>query len=373
VPARLRRRIATVVAVAGLSLVTAVLAVEAGARWVVPLSDEFFRPDPLVGISHIEGRTGRWVSPEFDVQVRINTHGFRDRERTREKPAGAWRVVVLGDSITEAFQVPYDETFTARLERALDTGGRRAEVLNLGLSATGPAQAYLLYRAHGRTYAPDLVVLSLFMGNDFRNSIAELEGKPYLRYPVADADGVLARDASGGIRFTEPAVPGPVRQWLRTHVASYRFVRDRVVPAVTARAAAGAAVDDVLGLYREPLSPAWRRAVDVTLAMIAELDGAVRADHARLLVFVVPAPWEVDPSYPVAGGGSRAGIDYRRAEARAIAWLRGRGISVTSARERFADDIARGGRPFFARDGHLTPHGHVLAAERLREAVEAAL
>ena len=107
--------------------------------------------------------------------------------------------------------------------------------------------------------------------------------------------------------------------------------------------------------------------------MIAELDGAVRADDARLLVFVVPAPWEVDPSYPVAGSGSRAGIDYRRAEARAVARLRERGISVTSARERFAGDIARGGRPFFARDGHLTPHGHALAAERLREAVEAAL
>ena len=372
-PARLRRRIATVGAVAGLSLVAAVLAVEAGARWVVPLSDEFFRPDPLVGISHIEGRAGRWVSPEFDVQVRINTHGFRDRERTREKPAGARRVVVLGDSITEAFQVPYDETFTARLERALDTGREKVEVLNLGLSATGPAQAYLLYRAHGRTYGPDLVVLSLFMGNDVRNSIAELEGKPYLRYPVADTAGVLARDASGAVRFTEPAVPGCARRWLRTHVASYRFVRDRVMPAMTAQATAGGAVDDVLGMYREPLAPAWRRAVDVTLAMIAELDGTVRADAARLIVFVIPAPWEVDPSYPITGSGSRAGIDFRRAEDRAITWLRERGIRVVSARERFAADIARGGRPFFARDGHLTPHGHALAAQRLREAVEAAL
>jgi hypothetical protein len=362
-----------VVTVAVLSLSAAGLALETGARWVVPLSDEFFRPDPVVGIHHIEGRVGRWVSPEFDVQVRINRDGFRDRERTREKPAGAWRVVVLGDSITEAFQVPYEETFTARLERALaTTRGRTVEVLNLGLSATGPAQAYLLYRAHGRTYGPDLVVLALFMGNDFRNSIADLEGKPYLRYPVADAAGVLAREASGAVRFTEPAFPGRVRQWLRTHVASYRFVRARVMPVITAQATAGGAVDDVLGLYREPLSPSWRQAVEVTLAMIAELDAAVRADAARLIVFVIPAPWEVDPSSPVPGSGSRAGIQYRRAEDRVVAWLRDRGIGVVSTRERFAEDVARGGRPFFARDGHLTPHGHALAAEGLRAAVEAA-
>jgi lysophospholipase L1-like esterase len=357
--------------VAAVSLIAAIAALEVGARWVVPLSDEFFRSDPVVGIHHIEGRTGRWVSPEFDVRVTINSAGFRDRERAREKPRGVRRVIVLGDSMTEAFQVPLEATFAARLESTLHAREPRVEVLNMGLTAIGPAQAYLLYHARARAYSPDVVVMMLFMGNDFRNSSFELEGKPYLRYPVADDANRLVRDASGDVRFTAPTRPGRVREWLRTHAASYRFVRDRLMPGIATQALANAPSDDVLGLYRQPLSASWRRAVDVTLAILTELDRAVQADRARLIVFVLPAPWEVDPSYVVAGGGAAGGIDYRAAEERAAAWLRARGIAVVSGRERFADDIARGGRPYFARDGHLTPHGHALVAERLADVVKA--
>ena len=356
---------------AGLTVLTAALAVEAGARWIVPMSDEFFRVDSVMGIHHIEGRSGRWVSAEFDVRIRINRDGFRDADRAWEKPPGTRRIVVLGDSMTEAFQVSVEDTFVAGLERRLRASDRTVEVLNLGVSATGPPQAYLVYRARGRRYGADVVVLALFTGNDFRSALPELEGKPYLRYPVIDATGDLARDAAGDVRFTTPAAPGALRQWARTHLASYRFVRDRVLPVVGAGAVT-AASDDMLALYGEPLAPAWRRAVDVTLAMVGELERVVRADGARLVVLVIPAPWEVDPARALAGG--RGGdVDWRRAERRAEAGLRGRGIEVVSVTGSFASEIARGGRPYFAADGHLTPRGHALVAERLAGSLGSAL
>jgi hypothetical protein len=217
------------------------------------------------------------------------------------------------------------------------------------------------------------VVLVVFMGNDIRGSRADLEGKPYLRYPVVAEDGALARDSAGAVLFTEPARPGWVRQWARTQLASYRFVRDRVVPAFGAGTRT-AASEDVLAVYREPLEPAWRRAVDVTHALIAELERAVRADGGRLLVALLPAPWEVDPAArTLVAGPAEAPVDWRAAERRTVAWMRARGLVALPMSDAFAADIARGGRPYFAADGHLTPHGHALMTEHLADAVEGAL
>ena len=46
------------------------------------------------------------------VQIRINSHGFRDRERTLEKPPGTWRIAALGDSVAFGWGVPTEEVFT---------------------------------------------------------------------------------------------------------------------------------------------------------------------------------------------------------------------------------------------------------------------
>jgi lysophospholipase L1-like esterase len=367
------RSLARLGLLAVLGLLAAVAALEIGVRWLVPMSDEFFRPDGVAGVHHIAGRSGRWRSREFDVTVRINSHGFRDRERAHARPPGTRRVVVLGDSMTEAFQVPLDDTFTARVERRLNVAARAVEVLNLGITALGPAQEYLIYRAYGAPYAPDVVVLVVFMGNDIRGSSPDLEGKPYLRYPVVAQDGGLARDPAGAVMFTEPARPGRIRQWARTQLASYRFVRDRVVPAFGV-ATPTMASDDILAIYREPLAPAWRRAVDVTHAMIAELERAVREDGGRLLVALLPAPWDVDPAArTMVQGAPPASIDWRAAERRTETWLRAQGLATLPLAEAFAADIARGGRPYFAMDGHLTSHGHALMAEHLADAIGRAL
>ena len=48
---------------------------------------------------------------EGEGRFRINSEGMRDRERAVAKPAGSLRVAVLGDSMTEALQVAYEESF----------------------------------------------------------------------------------------------------------------------------------------------------------------------------------------------------------------------------------------------------------------------
>jgi lysophospholipase L1-like esterase len=358
-----------------------VVATEVGVRWLVPVPDQFFASDPVVGVRHIAGRVGRWTSPEFDVPVRINRLGFRDRERTEEKPGGTRRIIVLGDSITEALQVPLDESFPAVLEARLAGGRVPVEVLNLGVSATGTGQQYLLFREQGRRYAPDVVVLAFFMGNDYRNNSRALNGDPALPYPEIGPDGRVARDGAGLPRFTAPRATGPVRQLLREHLASYRFfaarVRamspltagmPRVLTARQANADASAGTDDDTsdGHYRRTPSAAWREAMDVTFDLLGDLDREVRRARAALFVVIIPAPWEISAAWqrrhPAATG---PGWDITRPERLLLEALAARRIPVVSARDTLRAETDGGHEVFFAQDGHLNARGHRAVGETL--------
>src|SRR5579883_801820 len=71
----------------------------------VPFDAQLYGPDCALGWRLRPGASGR-VSTETPQWVRINSRGFRDRERTFEKPADTFRIAVLGNSWTEALQVP---------------------------------------------------------------------------------------------------------------------------------------------------------------------------------------------------------------------------------------------------------------------------
>ncbi|HVJ12595.1 MAG TPA: hypothetical protein VNC62_13585, partial [Burkholderiales bacterium] len=88
----------------------------------------------------------RHTSVDGSWKFVTNSHGLRDvREFPYEKPAGTLRVLALGDSHTQGYEVRQDATYSAVLERALIANGFKAEVLNAGVSGFSTAEelAYL--------------------------------------------------------------------------------------------------------------------------------------------------------------------------------------------------------------------------------------
>ncbi len=114
--------------------------------------------------------TYRVQSREFHTTFRTNTLGYRARPTPTRTPA-PYRIAFVGDSFTEAMQVAYDESFVARLERALNgpSAGREVVCENYSISATGLFDYYhrIIHDVFRPGPAPDALVLCLYPGNDF--------------------------------------------------------------------------------------------------------------------------------------------------------------------------------------------------------------
>lgn len=115
----------------------------------------------------------------------INDAGYRGEPLLSQ--GSAYRVAVFGDSFIDAFYTPLEESFCERLEDEIaERIGRACEVVNCGVAGYGPDQSLLRLRRELAALRPDLVVFSVFTGNDFgdleRNKLFEL-----------DAQGALVR------------------------------------------------------------------------------------------------------------------------------------------------------------------------------------
>jgi hypothetical protein len=114
-------------------------------------------------------------------RLRTNSHGIRaDHEEAYRSP-GETRIVVLGDSQTLGLGVDNEDTFVQRTQRQLRRKFGAVDVLNLGVSAYGPDQEFLLFLEEGRKYSPRICVIAVCLENDLddvkRSSVAfRLEG-----------------------------------------------------------------------------------------------------------------------------------------------------------------------------------------------------
>jgi GDSL-like Lipase/Acylhydrolase family len=130
--------------------------------------------------AHYDGVTLRRLIPNSTFwhtsvdgswEFRTNARGFRDdKDYKYEKPAGQRRILVLGDSHTQGYEVRQSSTFAKVLERRLRHKGLDAQVLNTGISGFGTAEELMFLEHEGMKYHPDMVVVA-FYGNDFDDSV----------------------------------------------------------------------------------------------------------------------------------------------------------------------------------------------------------
>lgn len=205
---RLVKRVIAVMLGLGLGLVIAELALRlsgvVSASGVHTVTEAEYRRVP--GLWGPGQRVVSREKPELPYEVTINELGYRGEDFPREKPAGEYRILMLGDSGTFGDFVDDAQTLPAALEAqlvAMCPGPVR--VINAGVGGTTVVTAlHMAERALG--LSPDLAVL-VFSENDIQN----MAGVPQWE--------VLARNRALKSRFPLGWVYPTVRSMALWHLA----------------------------------------------------------------------------------------------------------------------------------------------------------
>jgi len=315
-----------------------------------------YEPVPLV-------YTGRELS-FYDYLGASNSLGFRDREHAVAKPAGVYRIVVLGDSIAAGLHVERNEdVFPPILERLLVQGGLRAEVINLAVSGYNTQQEVEMLREKGLQYHPDLVVVAYTM-----SSREHLDGD--ILKTLLEAE-----ERQGGVSSAR------VSSWL-VKSALYRFVRFRVLaakrPAATAAATAGGGDAAGTGPAAVTAAPASPSAADspaatspaqhyldlVSADTVTQYFGVLR-DLARRHRFQVLIA--VFPRFVRTFGYYKFGREHQFVADLAKA----NGFALVDLLVPFSDCRKASAEPISSDNFHPSPYGHRCAAAAIARAVMA--
>jgi lysophospholipase L1-like esterase len=322
-----------------------------------PAFQKLFLPHNQLGYRPAPGVSTRFKTAEFDTLITINGSGVRDRDIGPRAPLER-RVVVLGDSLVMAVQVPLEQTFVSRLEQSLNataSDGRTYRIINAGVQGYGPVEEYLFHRDVSSAFAPDVVVMAIYVGNDAVEAGATA--------------GRLGTTAAGPA--PEPSCYDRFTQWRRRLMRRsivLQVVRLRVT-TLLGRFGWTEEIDPPLRTYLPEVPPEIQRGLLVTRDVVMRLKALTESQGSRLVVVLLPARFQVEDGdfgrlrEIVARAGKT--LERDRATARFHEALEGIGVPVMDALP-VLKAAANPASLYFASTAHFTAYGHEVLASALQ-------
>jgi hypothetical protein len=337
---------------------------------------------------------GGYVSTETRQYVRVNTRGFHDQEREYAKPQNTLRIAVLGNSWTEALQVPLDKNYCAVLEKNLQLrgcfGGKNVEVLNFGVAGYSTAQELLVLREEVWKYHPDEVMVALYPARDIANNVRELnnatdpERSPYFVYR---GDTLFEDDSFRNLAAlqTREIVLQKISYKLTSHLRIFQAL-DALQRNVKIRVAMGAAKERAeffgvenleYSIYKPPTMPAMETAWKVTEGLLVTMRDEAKAHGAKFrIVTLATRPQVIPDAKKRAELMEKLGVqNFSYAADRIMEFGEREGIAVTNlapalgayaeTQKVYLNGFNRGNWGA----GHWNETGHRVAAEAIADAL----
>ena len=318
------------------------------------------QPDLGVGVRswtvHHAMRPG-YSSPS----VHTNSFGLRSPEVAVPKPAGTFRILLLGDSFTYGLNASDDQVFARRLEERLrhTRGTEVVEVVNAGVLSYCPLLEYLQYRHHLQGLEPDLVILNFDM-SDVQDHM------DYSRHTIWSSDGMPLYVTQETLGRAQRAFP----ELLSARWALWRWngLSRRIESKVE-----GMPFTRDLDRYLWALDNGapWDREARDAMQPIAHLAAMLRHQRIPLALATYPQPWQVSaeatPRGPIRAqygiGANTVHLNDRPFKL-LDAFAAEIGIPFVNAAETFRAAPDPAGL-FLTADFHFSPRGHQVYADFL--------
>jgi GDSL-like Lipase/Acylhydrolase family len=188
----------------------------------------------LYGWGYLPGELISVLDPDTGHVYRseANSRGWRDVEHQHENGSNAFRILVLGDSVTFGAIVSADRIFSRVLERLLKDCGLNVEVISIAYGGWGADQELEALLNDGIKYRPDLVIVQfstndLSENNYYMRALNDLhrEHLGWKPFYYAHEDGNLVRNVNPHFKARKPLNVFNVEEMLNSGIASSEILK----------------------------------------------------------------------------------------------------------------------------------------------------
>jgi hypothetical protein len=282
---------------------------------------------------------------DYGGGLRGNRLGFPGREFQQAKPPGVYRIAALGDSFALGPAVAFADNYLTLLE----TAQPGVEVYNFGVSGAGPREYDAILRRYALAFQPDLVLVSIFVGNDITESLAtprRLDPRQHSLYQLGSRGLRLLREYQ---RKEEEGTPGLSDRYATGTLSSPTFREIEARRLVVC-----------LDPVPQGLEKKWQRA-------FRYLDGMVKLCQQQgvpLACVLIPDEFQVNPEVlAIAAQTNTCSVEVEKPQRRLLSFFAERAVPCLDLLPRFR------GLPhtYAPRNTHWNVRGNRLAADRISQ------
>ena len=164
------------------------------------------QPDKDIGFALSPHKKALWPR-ENRAFISTNSDGLRDREYTKEKDAGVFRVALSGDSVAEALQVENHFVFEHLAESKFRYGGKDVEIINFAMSGNGPLRQLVRLEKFAPALQPDMIVMLMSAGDFLTKELLDDSANP--AYQIKEG-GAIARSYGFRTRLSQRYADKPI-------------------------------------------------------------------------------------------------------------------------------------------------------------------
>jgi hypothetical protein len=220
--------------------------------------------EPATGIRGIPDSVCREKSLESPlVEYRLDGAGFRSGAVDGPKPAGVYRIVIIGSSVAMGERVPFEKSLAALLPEALSRqSGREVELYNEGMAYGFPRNSALRF-GDALAAKPDLILWVLTPMDIERVGFTYVKDSFNKRAPPDGRLGTLKNAILDDIRKNGGTIVigNALRHWLYELQSQSQYVRSYLMND-----------DSEAGFLRATLSPVWSARLKEFDAYAAEIE-----------------------------------------------------------------------------------------------------
>jgi len=246
--------------------------------------DVMFQFEKELGWEFIPNKKGSIVyDGGIDHSIQINKEGYRDS--SFEEKTNDTKIMVLGDSFVSNISVEDDEVFTQLIENNLT----HTSVYNLGVNGYGQVQEYLMLKKWLPEIQPDMIVVLIYLRNDFTDNMNQT---PWL-YPRP----TVVFDTDIPIQIIPPSTNYKKKEALPFYYKShlYRLVKKSISNIKSAsQKETNLHTPPEVYTCRNPLSEETKMMYETMQRLLVEIDAYCKQSDIPIVFALAPSMVQIE-------------------------------------------------------------------------------